>query len=179
MLATDALVSLGAEIAPLSLETIENLNDVLPPHWSHGNPIDIIGDAGPDRYEKAVRIAANDPNTDGLLVIMTPQAMSDPVDIATKLAPFAALKGKPILASWMGGEKAGEGEAVLNAAGIPTFPFPDTAVRAFHYMWRYSYNLRALYETPAIADSNQHATESAAKLIESVRRSGRDAANRI
>jgi acetyltransferase len=173
VLATDALVSLGAEIAPLSPNAIEALNDELPPHWSHGNPIDIIGDAGPDRYEKAVRIAANDSNTDGLLVIMTPQAMSDPVDIAKKLVPFAVLKGKPILASWMGGEKASEGEAVLNAAGIPTFPFPDTAVRAFHYMWRYSYNLRALYETPAIADGNPHATESAAQLIESVRRSGR------
>lgn len=173
VLATDTLVGLGAQVAPLSAETIEALDRVLPSHWSHGNPIDIIGDAGSDRYEESVRIAVNDSNTDGLLVVMTPQAMSDPVDIARKLTPFAALKDKPILASWMGGEKASEGEAVLNAAGIPTFPFPDTAVRAFHYMWRYSYNLRALYETPAITDSNAHATESAMQLIESVRQSGR------
>ena len=74
VLATDALISLGAEPSCLAAETIEALNKVLPPHWSHGNPIDIIGDAGPERYEQAVRIAANDPNTDGLLVIMTPQA---------------------------------------------------------------------------------------------------------
>lgn len=173
VLATDALVGLGAEPSCLAVETVEALNRVLPPHWSHGNPIDIIGDAGPDRYEQSVKIAANDPNTDGLLVIMTPQAMSDPIEIAKKLTPFAALENKPILASWMGGEKASEGEAVLNAAGIPTFPFPDAAVRAFYYMWRYSYNLRALYETPAITDGNAHAADSATQLVESVRRSGR------
>jgi len=173
VLATDTLVSAGAEPSCLAAETIKALNQELPPHWSHGNPVDIIGDAGADRYEKAVRIAANDPNTDGLLVIMTPQAMSDPVDIAKKLTPFAAIKNKPILASWMGGEKAREGEAVLNAAGIPTFPFPEAAVRAFHYMWRYSYNLRALYETPAITDSDAQAREAATQLIDRVRRSGR------
>ncbi|HEX7362598.1 MAG TPA: bifunctional acetate--CoA ligase family protein/GNAT family N-acetyltransferase [Bryobacteraceae bacterium] len=173
VLATDALVGVGAEPSGLAAETIQALNQALPAHWSHANPIDIIGDAGPERYEQAVKIAAKDPNTDGLLVIMTPQAMSDPVEIATKLVPFASLKNKPILASWMGGEKASEGEAVLNAAGIPTFPFPDAAVRAFHYMWRYSYNLRALYETPTTADRSPYARESAAQLIEKVRKSGR------
>ncbi len=173
VLATDALAGLGEEPSNLAAETVEALDKVLPSHWSRGNPIDIIGDAGPDRYEQSVRIAANDPNTDGLLVIMTPQAISDPVEIAKKLIPFASLKHKPVLASWMGGERASEGEAVLNGAGIPTFPFPDGAVRAFHYMWRYSYNLKALYETPAITDGNAHAWESAAKLIESVRQSGR------
>ena len=173
VLATDALITLGAKPSSLAAETIEALNKVLPPHWSHSNPIDIIGDAGPDRYEQAIRIATNDPNTDGLLVIMTPQAMSDPAGIARKLVSFAALKTKPILASWMGGEKASEGEAVLNSGGIPAFPFPDAAVRAFHYMWRYSYNLRALYETPAVTDGNSRAADSATRLIESVRQSGR------
>lgn len=173
VLATDALITLREEPATLAAETIAALDKVLPAHWSRGNPVDIIGDAGPERYEQAVEIAARDPNTDGLLVIMTPQAMSDPVDIARKLTRFAALKSKPILASWMGGEKAGEGEAILNEAGIPTFPFPETAVRAFHYMWRYSYNLRALYETPAITEANPHASSQATQLIQQVRRSGR------
>jgi acetyltransferase len=173
VLATDALVDLGAEPSGLAAETIDRLNQVLPPHWSHANPIDIIGDAGPDRYEQAVKIAATDPNTDGVLVIMTPQAMSDPVEIAKKLVPFASLKNKPVLASWMGGEKASEGEVVLNEAGIPTFPFPDAAVRAFHYMWRYSYNLRALYETPAITDENLNAIDSARQLIDSARQNER------
>lgn len=173
VLATDALIGLGAEPSTLAPETIEALNEVLPSHWSHGNPIDIIGDAGPERYEQSVRIAVNDPNTDGVLVVMTPQAMSDPVEIAKRLKPFAIRKSKPILASWMGGEKASDGEAVLNGEGIPTFPFPDAAVRAFHYMWRYSYNLRALYETPAVTEGDVRATDLAAVLIESVRRSGR------
>jgi acetyltransferase len=173
VLAVDALVGLGAEPSCLVADTVEALNKILPPHWSHGNPIDIIGDAGPDRYEQAVKIAANDPNTDGLLVIMTPQAISDPVEIAEKLVPLAAWKDKPILASWMGGEKASEGEAVLNKAGIPTFRFPDAAARAFNYMWRYSYNLRALYETPASTDASVHATDCATQLIERVRQSGR------
>ena len=172
VLATDTLIGLGAELAPLAAETVEALNQTLPPHWSHSNPIDLIGDAGPDRYERALQIATKDPNTDGLLVIMTPQAMSDPVEIACKLAPFAHLDSKPILASWMGGLKANEGEAVLNQAGIPTFPFPDTAVRAFHYLWRYSYNLRALYETPEISQSNGDPGQ-AADLIEEVRKPGR------
>src|SRR5579883_107855 len=172
VLATDALVSLGEQPASLASETIDALNQILPPHWSHANPIDVIGDAGPERYEQAVTIAANDPNTDGLLVIMTPQAMSDPVEIARKIAPLASLKNKPILASWMGGERAMEGEVVLNQAGIPTFPFPETAVRAFHYMWRYSYNLQLLYETPSITEGAVQA-EAASQLVESIRRSGR------
>ena len=173
VLATDTLIGLGAELAPLTPETVAALSRVLPAHWSHNNPIDVIGDAGPERYEKAIEIAAKDSTTDGLLVIMTPQAMSDPVEIARKLTPFAQLGRKPILASWMGGVKATEGEAVLNRAGIPTFPFPDTAVRAFHYMWRYSYNLRALYETPALGDGDANAGEEPKKLIEQVRNAGR------
>jgi len=173
VLATDALVNLGSEPSRLTDTTIEALNKILPTHWSHGNPIDIIGDAGPSRYEQSVRLAANDSNTNGLLVIMTPQAMSDPVDIAKSIVPFASLKKKPILASWMGGERASEGETVLNGAGIPTFAFPAAAVQAFHYMWRYSYNLRGLYETPVFAGDNADAGRAAANLLEGVRRSGR------
>ena len=173
VLATDTLLGLGDELAPLAPQTLEGLEKVLPSHWSGGNPIDIIGDAGPDRYEAAVKLAAQDPNTDAVLVIMTPQAVSDPAAIAKRLIPFAHLGTKPILASWMGGVKASEGEAVLNGVGIPTFPFPDTAVRAFNYMWRYSYNLRGLYETPAVAETDPGASESAAKLIQGVRGSGR------
>lgn len=173
VLATDMLIGLGEEMATLSDETVEALNRVLPPHWSHNNPIDIIGDAGPDRYEAAVKIAAEDGNADGLLVIMTPQAMSDPVEIAKKITPFAKLPGKPILASWMGGDRAGEGEAILNKAGIPTFSFPDNAVRAFHYLWRYSYNLNALYETPTLAESDKNAASQAAALISKAQSQGR------
>jgi acetyltransferase len=175
VLATDALLGAGGELAEIAPATMEELNKVLPPHWSHNNPIDIIGDAGPERYRKAVEIAANDPNSDGLLVIMTPQGMTDPTAIAEILKPYAKLDGKPLIASWMGGNEAMGGESVLNAAGIPTFSYPDTAARVFHYMWKYSYNLRGLYETPTLADDDtQGGDRSAARrVIEEARESGR------
>jgi acetyltransferase len=174
VLATDALMALDGKLTELSPGTTEALNQILPAHWSHGNPIDILGDAGPERYAKAVDIAAKDPNSDGLLVIMTPQGMTDPTQIAEKLKPYAKLEGKPILASWMGGVEAAGGEDILNHGGIPTFPYPDTAVRLFQYMWRYTYNLRGLYETPALApEADSNAREQVAALIAAVRKSGR------
>src|SRR5690349_17031370 len=141
VLATDALITGGGELADLSPEAMEEYNKVLPTTWSHNNPVDIIGDASPERYAKSVEIAAKDPNTDGLLVVLTPQAMTDPTQTAEHLRPYAKLEGKPILASWMGGTDVAAGEQILNRAGIPTFPYPDTAARAFNYMWQYNCNL--------------------------------------
>jgi acetyltransferase len=175
VLATDALVLNGAEVAQLAPATIEALNKVLPPTWSRNNPIDIIGDADPERYAKALEIVAKDPNSDGLLVILTPQAMTDPTRTAELVRTYARVDNKPILASWMGGVEVAAGEEILNRAGIPTFPYPDTAARAFVYMWRLSYNLRGLYETPAaVEDPKSEADRAQAEaLIQQVRRQGR------
>lgn len=175
VLATDALVLNGAEVAQLAPETIEALNKVLPPTWSHNNPIDIIGDAPPERYAKALEIVAKDPNSDGFLVILTPQAMTDPTRTAELVRTYARVDNKPILASWMGGVEVAAGEEILNRAGIPTFPYPDTAARAFVYMWRLSYNLRGLYETPvAVEDPKSEADRlEAEKLVQHVRQQGR------
>jgi acetyltransferase len=176
VLATDMLVGSGGELTELSPETFKAYNDMLPPHWSRNNPVDILGDAAPETYAKAIDIAAKDPNSDGVLVILTPQAMTDPTATAEQIKPFAKLEGKPILASWMGGVEIGAGEDILNKAGIPTYDYPDTAARAFQYMWRYSQNLKALYETPALLDenhSNRTAFANAEALIENVRKSGR------
>ena len=153
VLATDALISHGGELATLSENSRHALDAFLPPHWSHGNPIDILGDADPDRYERALEIAIHDPASDGLLVILAPQGMTNPAGVARRLRPYARGSGKPILASWMGGELVAPGESALNTAGIPTFAYPDTAARAFDFMWQFTYHLRGLYETPAIADS--------------------------
>lgn len=154
VIATDALSLEQGKLTELSPDTYEALNQLLPTHWSHNNPIDVLGDADPDRYAKALEVAAKDPNSDGLLVILTPQAMTDPTQTAEKLKPYANLR-KPILASWMGGEDVAMGTQILNQASIPTFPYPDTAARLFNYMWRYSYNLRGIYETPVLpADSD-------------------------
>jgi acetyltransferase len=175
VLATDALITSGGELTELSPETMQAYDDLLPTAWSHNNPVDILGDASPERYAKALHIAANDPNSDGLLVILTPQAMTDPTKTAEELKPYAQSLGKPVLASWMGGSDVEKGEAILSHSNIPTFPYPDTAATMFDYMAQYSDNLRALYETPSLqgARENQADSNAAAAIIERARQSGR------
>jgi acetyltransferase len=151
VLATDALIASGGELATLSEDSQQALNSLLPAHWSHANPIDILGDADPERYARALEIAIQDSNSDGLLVILAPQGMTDPARVAERLKPYAKSHPKPFLASWMGGSGVAEGVKILNVSGIPTFSYPDTAARAFETMWQYSYNLRGLYETPSVA----------------------------
>jgi acetyltransferase len=172
VLATDSLILAGGHLAKLSDETKEALNEVLPSTWSHNNPIDIIGDATPERYEKSLEIAAKDPQSDGLLVILTPQAMTHPTDIAESLKKYAKL-GKPVLASWMGGPLVQAGERILNAAGIPTFAYPDTAARMFQYMWEYTRSLRSIYETPIATDTAPADADRVTAIIEAARAEGR------
>jgi acetyltransferase len=175
VLATDALIAAGGQLPDLSPATIEELNKFLPKHWSRGNPIDILGDADAERYAKSLEIAARDPNSDGLLVILTPQAMTDATGTAELLKNYNRLD-KPVLASWMGGPEVAAGERILNAANIPTFPYPDTAARAFQYMWRYTYNLRGLYETPIFAEgtgSEVSGRSAVEEIVREARSSGR------
>ena len=164
VLATDALIANGGALGALAEDSIKNLSAFLPPHWSHANPIDILGDGDAERYAKAVEIAIADPASDGLLVILAPQGMTNPTEAARCLAPYAKGHGKPVLASWMGGQSVEEGERILSAAGIPTFAYPDTAARAFDYMWRYTDNLRALYETPNVAEDVEGSTAARAAV---------------
>jgi acetyltransferase len=176
VLATDALVAGDGQLASLSDQTLRALDGFLPQHWSHNNPIDVLGDADAERYAKALEVAMNDANSDGLLAILAPQGMTNPTDVAERLRPYAKSTGKPLLASWMGGNSIAGGEAILNAAGIPTFSFPDTAARAFNYMWRYSDNLRGLYETPSLSggpEVDAAARMQVAGIIEGARKRGR------
>src|SRR5664280_2616155 len=106
-----------------------------------------------------------------MLVILTPQAMTDPTQIAEQLKPLSKQEGKPVLASWMGGVDVAAGEAILNRANIPTFPYPDTAARAFNYMWQYSYNLKSLYETPALLEDSAEWTPDRNKVEEIIAKS--------
>ena len=176
VIATDMLIGSGAQLADLTPETMAAFNAILPPTWSHNNPVDIIGDAKPELYAKSLEIASKDPNTDGILVILTPQAMTDPTATAECLKPYAQIPNKPVLASWMGADIVAKGEDILNAANIPTFKYPDRAAKAFYYMWRYSENLRQLYETPASAPEDERGEidrEKASAIIAEVRQSGR------
>lgn len=150
VLATDAAVLNGAEMAALDAKTIEKLNPILPAAWSHGNPVDILGDAGPELYAKTVEIVAQDPNIDGILVILSPQDVTDPLGTAEGLRAYSRLYNKPLLASWMGGDTVKKGAEILTQNKIPSFQYPDDAARTFATMWNYSQNLKSLYELPLI-----------------------------
>ena len=171
VLATDALLMHGGELAALSSSTIAELDAFLPPHWSHQNPVDILGDASAERYAKAVDLVVQDPGVDGMLVILAPQAMTDPAAVARHLAQQAKTARKPLIASWMGGAEVAPGAAILSEAGIPAYPYPDSAARVFQLMWRYSSNLKALYETPVAfeIEISAEARQRAAALIAKAR----------
>src|SRR5919112_721254 len=111
--------------------------------------------AAPERYAKSLEAAAKDPESDGLLVVLTPQDMTEPTETAENLVPQARDVRKPVLASWMGGAEVAAATSILNGAGIPTFDYPDAAARAFANMWRYTYNLRGIYETPELAAEDE------------------------
>ena len=155
---------------------MEALNNSLPSAWSHNNPIDILGDADAERYARTLAITTQDPNVDGFLVILTPQAMSDPTGTARELQAYAKVTGKPVLASWMGGSAVEPGEQILDHASIPTFAYPDAAAEAFTLMWRSYYNLQALYETPSLPTRGATvdcALETAGAIVAAARQAGR------
>ena len=168
VLATDALMATGGELTVLSPETLRELDDFLSSHWSRSNPVDVLADADAERYVKAVDVVSKDAGSDGLLAIIAPQGLGDPTQAAQQMTKFAHSSGKPVIASWMGGDGVAEGTAILNTAGIPTFSYPDTAARAFTYMWRYTYNLRGLYETPALLEGPEPALDARKKVSEFV-----------
>ena len=173
VLATDALIECGGKLADLSPQTFDKLSKLLPPYWSRGNPVDILGDADAPRYQKTVDIVARDENNNGVLVILAPQAVTESSETAERLREFAKLKGKPIFASWIGGAGVRPGVEILDRAGIPTFEYPDEAARAFCAMWRYGKNLDALYETPALITRAELNSSPAHQIINNVRKSRR------
>ena len=152
VLATDALLANGGELAQLSNDTNDALNRILPEAWSHANPVDTLGDCSPETYTKALEIVARDPKCDAVLSILAPQGMTEPEKSAGLVSAAARTITKPLLASWMGGSRMQLASNVLNESRIPTFEYPDAAARSFAYMWRYSLNLQALYETPVFTD---------------------------
>jgi acetyltransferase len=149
VLATDHLISHGGKLAELSEDSMKTLNSNLPAMWSHGNPIDVLGDADAERYGAAISTCLNDDNVDALLTIVTPQSMTDPKSIAEKLVELAAKTKKTMLASWMGAADVQTGMEVLEASNIPVFSIPEQAVNTFMNMHKYSENIKSLYETPS------------------------------
>jgi len=148
VMTTDALIARDGKLAKLEEATITKLNDCLPAFWSHGNPVDVLGDAPPTRFAKAVEVVIEDSGVDAVLVILTPQAMTDPTETARTVLDAARKAKKPVLAAWMGGTMVSEGVSILSRGGVPTYTTPEQAIRAFMHLVSYSRNLEILHETP-------------------------------
>ena len=152
VLATDAALLYGAQMADLQPKTLDALGAFLPAVWTHSNPVDILGDAGADRYCKAVKQVFDAPEVDGVLVILTPQEMTEATKTAQALASILEQGKKPIFASWMGASHVAEGNMILTNADIPTFAYPDSASKTFALMWKQSDYLKLLNEKPTLRD---------------------------
>ena len=147
VMAVDAIYEYGLQASTLSQETLSRLDQVLPKHWSRGNPIDILGDATAERYVQAVSCLEKK-EVDGLLIILNPQAMTDPGTVAEELTKVLAKKPFPVLTSWMGGQDVEKGIEIFNNARIPTYATPEDAIKSFMYLHSYAKNLEKLTEIP-------------------------------
>jgi acetyltransferase len=148
VVASDKVADLGGELAKLSDSSIKVLNEHLPPYWSHGNPVDVLGDADLNRYESALATCLGDPNVDGMLAMCTPQGVTPATELATTVVKLAKERSKPILAVWMGEKGVAEARRKFAENSIPSYPTPEEAVKTYMYMYRYRRNLDLLYETP-------------------------------
>jgi len=175
-IAADRATDQGIELSALSDETMAKLNQVLPSVWSHGNPVDIIGDAPPERYQQAIDICLEDPDVDGVIVILTPQAMTAPTEVAKAVIESARKSKKPIMTSWMGGGQVQKGRQLFLEAHVPNFGTLENAVDAFSYLARYNRNQRLLLQTPSRLTRGQQApdTDGARLIIEAVLNESRD-----
>ncbi len=167
VMAADRAADLGIPLSEFSDGTMEKLNAALPPGWSHGNPVDILGDADVERYRKAVQAVLEGPNVDGVLVMLTPQANTDPTAVAEAVVELEKTADKPVVTCWMGEQLVGPGRKVFEAAGIPTFRTPEPAVELFSHLSAYYRNQKLLMQTPAsLSHLNPPSVESARLVIE-------------
>ncbi len=151
VMATDALIAKGGQLAKISDHIMEKLNSFLPPYWSKSNPLDILGDATAERYKKVVEACLYDDNIDGILVIYTPQGPAKPEEIANvivELTKSSEYPTKTILTSFIGYESVANANKIFLENNIPTYPTPEQAVKTYMYMYQYKRNLELLYETP-------------------------------
>jgi acetyl coenzyme A synthetase (ADP forming)-like protein len=149
VMATDALIDHGGELARLSEESIEEMNGFLPPYWSKANPVDILGDADVETYVKSIDACFRDPGVDGVLVIYVPQESAPSDDVAREVVRLSGGTWKPVTTSWMGGKEVEKARRIFLENNLSTYETPEEAVRTYLTMYRYRRNLDALYETPA------------------------------
>ncbi len=174
VMAADRAADLGLELATLSSATFESMQRLLPATWSHGNPIDLIGDAGPDRYRAAVGACLADPGVDGIVVVLTPQAMTAPEEAARAVVEAAAGASKPVIAAWMGEASVEVARAQMRKAGLPVFRGPETAVETFAHLAQFYRNQRALLEAPGpLAHTEPPDAEGARAIVAAALAEGR------
>lgn len=174
VMATDALIGLGGELAELSDEDLKELSSLLPSHWSKGNPVDVLGDADTERYVKSINVCLNNPEVDGILVIYTPQGEAKPDKLAKIVAEIAKKAPKPIITAWVGRENVQGAREIFSQNNIPTYETPEDAVKTYDYMYRYGRNLELLYETPAELSVDQAPPKNNLKaLIRRIAKEGR------
>ena len=148
VLATDSLISNDGHLAELSEQTINELDEVLPATWSHGNPVDIIGDGDAERYVNALRVLLRDKSYDAVLVMLVPVAAIDNADVARAITDEIKQSRKPIFTCWMGADAVEEARVHFKETGIPSYETPEAAVHAFLQMVEYEHNQKALMQTP-------------------------------
>ncbi|MGZ8225684.1 MAG: bifunctional acetate--CoA ligase family protein/GNAT family N-acetyltransferase [Methylococcaceae bacterium] len=165
VMSTDRAEDVGVKMAELSTASLNALNEVLPTHWSHANPIDILGDATSERYQKALAICLDDENIDGVLVILTPQAMTNPTEVAKCIIAGAKASKKPVLAAWTGGSKVQEGRDLFANSNVAHFNTPEVAVDAFSFLANYTQNQILLKQIPSPGDIPVVPDVSGARLI--------------
>lgn len=180
VMAADHASDLGIPLAQLSQSSLSKLSELLPDTWSKSNPIDIVGDADPARYAAALGTTLADENVDGVLVILTPQAMTDPTQAARELIRLAQRSDKPVFTCWMGEQQVREARLLFKGAGIPSFRSPEPAIELFAHIASYYRNRQLLMQAPAAAsDQTPARVESAAMVIENALREGRKRLNSI
>ncbi|HTX86630.1 MAG TPA: bifunctional acetate--CoA ligase family protein/GNAT family N-acetyltransferase [Candidatus Nanoarchaeia archaeon] len=173
-IAADWLAIKGGRLAQLSRSTVTELKKFLPAAASTANPVDILGDADPHRYRQAVELCLADPNVDAALVILTPQEMTSPTDVARQIVSIKNKTGKTMFASWMGGDDVAEGREILEKGHIPIYRTPEEAVDIFMYVDSYRRRLEFLKETPgSVPHAFKPKTEKNRELVEKVIASGR------
>ena len=180
VMAADHASDIDIPLAQLSPGTIARLNEFLPANWSKSNPIDILGDADPARYGNALQACIDDDNIDGVLAILTPQAMTDPTQAARTVIEVARQSDKPLVTCWMGQEQVGEARMLFKGAGIPTFRTPEPAVDLFSHISNYYRNRQLLMQTaPAVSEEAVPRLESARLVIETALMDGRKVLNEM
>ena len=164
-MAADRAADLKIPLAELSDDTLGRLSAFLPESWSHGNPLDILGDADAERYRKTFQIVLESPEVDGVLVILTPQAMTDPTAVAEAIIEEEKHAEKPVVTCWLGQELVEEARQKFIAAGIPTFEAPEPAVELFSHVSSYYRNQKLLAQTPAPLSHHEPPRVENAQLV--------------